>query len=189
MRRRAVTAALIGSVGAGLAGQRVAHAAGWWPAPVVPDVPLLDHEGRSVRLPEMLRGRAVVVSFFFTGCASVCPPQTALLRDAARQWQTRPALRDVLLVSISVDPLGDGPAQLRDYGRRFDLGLGDRWVLLTGAPAPLRRVLGAFDVAVGARDEHPSLLWLGDDARARWTRTSALNPPALTTRLLEELRA
>jgi protein SCO1/2 len=205
MPRRRVNAALLcGAVsGAGAAPWRTAHAANWLPTPAVPDVPLLDHEGRSRRLPELLRGRAVVVNFFFTGCATVCSPQTALLREAARQWQARPGLRDVLVVSISVDPLGDGPAQLRDYARRFGLPVSlssgttaeastipaPSWVLLTGDVAPLRSILAAFDVPLGAPDQHPAVLWLGDSARGRWTRTSALNAPALTTRLLEELRA
>lgn len=189
-RRRAAAALACGALAATV-WPRPARAGTWLPGPALPDVPLLDHDGRTQRLPDLLRGRTVVVSFFFTGCATVCPPQTALLREAARQWQLRPALRDVLMVAISVDPLGDGPAQLRDYARRFELPLGIAagWVLMTGAPAPMRSVLGAFDVPLGAPDRHPALLWLGDDARGRWTRTSALNPPALTTRLLEELRA
>ncbi|MFP8779518.1 SCO family protein [Hydrogenophaga sp. RWCD_12] len=188
-RRRAVAAISCGAMG-GAVWPRGACAANWLPAPAVPDVSLLDQDGRALRLPELLRGRAVVVSFFFTGCTTVCPPQTALLREAARQWQTLPALRDVLVVSISVDPLGDGPPQLRDYARRFDLPLGAAagWVLLTGSPAPVRSVLGAFGVSSGAADQHSSLLWLGDEVKGRWARTSALNPPAMTTRLFEELR-
>lgn len=197
MQRRRATAALMGGAFAAAMPWRAARAAPWLPTPAVPDVPLLDHVGRAVRLPELLRGRAVAVNFIFTGCATVCPPQTALLREAFRQWQERPALRDALVVSISVDPLGDGPAQLRDFARRFDLPVdasnpaesASRWVLLTGAVAPLRSVLAAFDVPLGSADQHPAMLWLGDTARGRWTRTSALNAPALTTRLFEELRA
>jgi protein SCO1/2 len=195
-RRRAMAALVCGSVSA-TTPWRIARAAPWLPTPAVPDVPLLDHTGRALRLAELLRGRAVAVNFIFTGCATVCPPQTALLREAVRQWPERPALRDALVVSISVDPLGDGPTQLRDFARRFELPVeasnaadsASRWVLLTGAVGPLRSVLAAFDVPLGAADQHPAMLWLGDGARGRWTRTSALNAPALTTRLLEELRA
>lgn len=198
MRRRQATAALFGGAIASISPWRAACAANWLESPAVPDVPLLDHAGRVQRLPELLRGRAVAVNFIFTGCSTVCPPQTALLREAFRQWQARTALRDVLVVSLSVDPLGDGPSQLRDYARRFDLPVdastgeassAPRWVLLTGAVASMRKVLSAFDVALGAADQHPAMLWLGDTARGRWTRTSALNAPPITTRLLEELRA
>ncbi len=198
MQRRRAMAALFGGAIAATSPWRAACAADWLANPAVPDVPLLDHAGRAQRLPELLRGRAVAINFIFTGCSTVCPPQTALLREAARQWQARPALRDVLVVSLSVDPLGDGPSQLRDYARRFDLpvdsstgemSIAPRWVLLTGAVAPMRSVLAAFDVPLSAADQHPAMLWLGDATRGRWTRASALNPPPITTRLFEELRA
>jgi protein SCO1/2 len=112
-----------------------------------------------------------------------------LLREARQLWRQRPALVEARVVSISVDALGDGPQQLRDYAERFELSLGIErgWIMLSGAVAPLARVLAAFDVPAGAPGEHPALLWLGDGVHGRWTRASALNAPATTTRLLEEL--
>jgi protein SCO1 len=189
MRRRSFSRACLCLATAPLVWPEAAAAGKWLPAPALPDVALLDHQGQSVRVRDLLRDRPVVVNFFFTGCATVCPPQTALLRQAAVAWRERPALNRALVVSISVDALGDGPQQLRTYGERFQLPLGVQqgWVLLSGAPVPLKQVLQAFDVADGRPDDPPALLWLGDTARGRWTRSSALNPPATTTRLLQEL--
>lgn len=189
LRRRQALACL-GVALAGLAVPGAGRAANWAAVPRVPDVPLMDQDGRAQRLPALLQGHTVVLNFFFTGCATVCPPQTALLREAALQWCVRPALRDVRVLSLSVDPLGDGPAHLRQYARRFELPLdGGRWTLLTGEVAPLRSTLAAFDVALGVAEQHPALLWLGDVARGRWTRASALNAPEQTVRLLEALQA
>ncbi|MCB2016542.1 MAG: SCO family protein [Hydrogenophaga sp.] len=170
-------------------GPRTALGGQWLATPELPDVPLTDHLGREVDLLELISRRPVVVNFFFTGCATVCPPQTALLQEARRQWRTKPALARVLVVSISVDPLGDGPKQLQAYAERFGVSLGEDkgWVMLTGAAKPMARVLDAFDVPVGQADDHPALLWLGDRSRGRWTRTSSLNPPATLTRQLEAL--
>ena len=190
MRRREAIATVLCSMVPVLVWQRPAAGAAWLRPPALPDAPLIDHEGRSRRLADLLRGRAVVVSFFFTGCGTVCPAQTALLLEARRQWQARPALRDALIVSITVDPLGDGPAQLRGYAQRFGLPIGESggWVLLTGAPREVDKVLAVFEVPSGRPEEHLSLLWLGDEPRGRWTRTSALNPPQVTGQLFEELR-
>lgn len=189
MRRRSFSSACLCLAAAPLAWSGLAAASKWLPPPALPDVALLDHLGQSLRVRELLRDRPVVVNFFFTGCATVCPPQTALLRQAAASWRGRPALNRALVVSISVDALGDGPQQLRAYGERFQLPLGVQqgWVLLSGAGGPLQQVLKAFEVPAGRADDHPALLWLGDTRRGRWTRASALNAPATTTRLLEEL--
>lgn len=186
--RRMVCFGALGLLCSGLvrAGPAPRH---WLPAPVLPDVPLRDQDNRLVHLQrELLTGRTVIVNFMFTGCQTVCPPQTALLREAVRQLGARKG-PGVLVLSITVDPLADGPAQLRAYGERYDLPMGrDRgWVLLTGKPADVARLLVAFDVPAAAPGEHPSLLWLGDVARGRWTRASSLNPPGAVVALVQEL--
>ena len=163
----------------------------WLPQPLLPDVPLLDQDGRRVRLQQgLINGRTVVINFMFTGCQTVCPPQTALLREARRRLMERGSAHDLLVLSLTVDPLADGPAQLRAFGQRYQLpvGLANGWVLLTGSPLDVSRLLAAFDVPAGAPGDHPSLLWLGHAPSGRWTRSSSLNPPEALVSLLEELR-
>ena len=163
----------------------------WLPAPVTPEVPLLDQTGGTVRLQrDLVAMRTVIVNFMFTGCQAVCPVQTALLMDARGRLQARPETRDVLMISITVNPLADGPAQLRAFGERHGLPMGREkgWVLLTGQPGDVAKVLSAFDVPSTAPGEHPNLLWLGDAARVRWTRTSSLNSADALVSLVQELR-
>ena len=194
-RRTACAAGLgLGALACGIASgwPRRAAAADWLAAPSLPRVPMLDHDGRAAPLQDAIAG-TVVVSFFFAGCQTVCPPQTALLRDAQRRLHARGRAGDLRMVAITVDPLGDGPAQLRDYARRFDLPLAGRggddgWRLLTGERADVARVLAAFGVPAGQPGDHPSLLWLGDTARGRWTRSSSLNPPEALVALVESVR-
>lgn len=170
----------------------VLAAAGWpaWPRAQgagarvrLPDARLLDHAGH----PHDLRALCevpVVIGFFYTGCSTVCPPQTAALRALRQRLDARAAPARVL--SISVDPLGDSPEAIRAYARRFEvrLGLDAGWLMLTGEPAELVRVWSAFGVPVGDPGAHSSLLWLGSAARGRWTRAAALTP---TERLVELL--
>lgn len=165
------------------------RAGDWLPAPMLPEVLLRDQRDQPVRLRELIRGRLVVVNFVFGSCVTVCPPQTALLREAARQIAAHPVLRDVLFVSLTVDPLSDGPLQLRQYAARFDLPVGPpvRWVLLTGSIDNVQKTLAPFAATTSSPADHPALLWLGHESRGRWTRTSALNPPHMLIRRLEAL--
>lgn len=177
--------ALVAAVDAATAGRN------WLPQPVLPDVPLIDQDGRPVRLQQgLIDGRTVVINFMFTGCQTVCPPQTALLREALRRLSERGSTRDLLVLSLTVDPLADGPAQLRAFSQRYQLpvGLARGWVLLTGSPLDVARLLAAFDVPTGAPGDHPSLLWLGHAPSGRWTRSSSLNPPEALVSLIEDLR-
>lgn len=185
MRRRTCLAALA----AASAVPRLHAAAG---GPVVPDVTLLDHTAAPRALRALCAG-PVVIGFFFTGCASVCPVQTASLR-ALRQALDAPGgraaagPRATLLLSISVDPLGDSPAALRAYAQRFgvSLGMDAGWFMLTGAPADLAPVWRAFEVPVADAQAHPSLLWLGDARTGRWTRAPAATPADRLLALLRE---
>ena len=163
----------------------------WLRQPLLPDVPLLDQDGRRMHLQrDLIDGRTVIINFMFTGCQTVCPPQTALLHEARRRLLERGSAHDLLVLSLTVDPLADGPAQLRAFGQRYQLpvGLARGWVLLTGGPADVARLLAAFDVPAGAPGNHPSLLWVGHAPSGRWTRSSSLNPPEALVSLVEELR-
>lgn len=152
------------------------------PGPHVPAVDLLDHEGRTHALRSLING-PTVVSFFFTGCSTICPPQTAQLRELQQQLaaaRLKTAARAPLLLSISLDPLNDTPAAMRGYAERFSARLGRDagWWMLTGPLPALREVWLAFDAPVGQPAEHTSLLWVSDASARRWTRTSALTPTA-----------
>jgi protein SCO1 len=98
-----------------------------------------------------LRGRIHVASFIFTRCSGICPALTRQLRRVQEQ-----APKDVLMVSYSVTPDLDSPADLAAFGRaqRIDP---DRWLLLTGSAAPIYRLARDFyfadDRRVRAADE------------------------------------
>jgi protein SCO1/2 len=199
-RRRFCAAGLLLACGAAtVRSARAASpsAANWLPPPRLPSVPLKDAEGRTWTLAQALAGsRIAVISFFFTGCQTVCPPQTALLREAGARLRERGRSRGLRMLALSVDPLGDGPVQLRDYARRFELPLalpgqpeaGGDWLLLSGDRVPVEQSLTALGVPPAAPGEHPSLLWLADTVRGRWTRTSSLNPPEALVALVESLQ-
>ncbi len=158
----------------------------------VPDVRLQDQSGAAYNL-RALCGGPVVIGFFYTGCSTVCPPQTAALRALRERLDSdspKAGAARARLLSITVDPLGDSPEAIRAYARRFDvrLGLDAGWLMLTGQPAELARVWRAFGVPVDDPEAHSSLLWLGS-ARGRWTRAAALTPTARLAELAGSIGA
>lgn len=167
-----------------------ALAQGQWSPPQMPDVQLQDQDGQRWKLrADLTANRPVVMSFMFTGCAATCPPQTAVLRQLRQTLDADTTLRHVLLLSITVDPLGDGPEQLHAYAKRYGITAGHHqgWLFLTGERAALAKAWRAFGVDTSDRDAHPSLLWIGHAGRERWTRSSALNPMPDLLRAVREV--
>jgi protein SCO1 len=107
----------------------------------LPDVSLIDQHGSTVSLAS-LRGKPVLIDFIYTSCASTCPMLTAKMAAIARQLG--PALgADVTIVSISLDPEHDSPAELEKYAKSHDAD-GKGWIFLTGPPAKIDQVLALF---------------------------------------------
>ncbi|WP_448177771.1 SCO family protein, partial [Stenotrophomonas maltophilia] len=96
------------------------------------NVPLLDQDGKSVRLePDLVQGKIVVMSFIYTSCTTVCPVVSSILGKVQKQLGARVG-DEVQLVSISIDPQRDDPKRLQEYARSFQQGPG--WSWLTGSP-------------------------------------------------------
>jgi protein SCO1/2 len=148
------------------------------------DDPLVDQDGRAVRLPEALAGKVVVVDFVFTRCTTVCPVLSSLF--GALQQSLGPLVgREVLLVSVSLDPEHDTPPRLRAYAARHGAGVGWRWI--TGASPPVRRVLQGFGAAVAAPATHTPFVLVGDVAAGRWTRFNGFPSKARIEARVREL--
>ena len=159
MRWRAVFAA-IAALAAGLVvlaavtdGFRVATTEGAWrlavdkrPRPL-PDAMFLDQSGHALRL-SALRGRPVLVEFFYTSCPAICGLLVSQFQAVLDALVERPRGREVLLLSVSFDPDRDTVTELADYAAR--LGADGRiWrITRVNEPDELRGLLDAFGVVV-----------------------------------------
>lgn len=165
----------------------VALAAAWiapaasqprWRGDYFPNVVLTTDDGRRVRFyDDVLHNKVVVLSFIFTSCPDVCPMDTAQLRRVQDLLGPR-AGRDVHMYSISVDPLRDTPAVLRDYKARF--GVGPGWTFLTGAPADIaliQRKLGLIVDDDNDPRDHSTSVILGNEATGQWIKRSPYDNP------------
>ncbi|HYG64140.1 MAG TPA: SCO family protein [Thermoanaerobaculia bacterium] len=151
----------------------------------IPDVTLLDQEGRPVRFySDLIKGRVVAVNFVFTSCTAICPPMGGIFGQVRQQLGSR-AGQDVHLISVSVDPGTDTPARMKEWGARF--GAGPGWTLVTGPRAEIVQVLKAFGAYTADINAHTPQLVLGDDSRGEWTRAYGLAPPAKVMELIDKV--
>ena len=90
---------------------------------------LTDQFGRNVTLNDSaLKGKILVVDFFFTSCPTICPTLTRNMKRIQDAFKTDSVLR---YVSITVDPVRDSAARLKAYGDKFNINH-DTWWMLTG---------------------------------------------------------
>lgn len=152
-----------------------------------PDVRLLRHDGRALTLPAQLRGGFTVVQLMFTGCSAICPMQGALFASLQGLLAAQADARDVRLLSLSIDPLGDDPKALSAWLKRF--GADARWSAAAPLPQDLDRMLdGLGQRGTTTGDRHTGQLSLFDrDGRLAW-RTSELPPAREVSDALRALR-
>lgn len=100
----------------------------------VNDLVLTNQLGQQVSLNNDLKGKIVVVNFFFANCPTICPRLTtnvALLQRAYRRTAMKDNDTIMQLVSITVNPERDSFPALRAYADRYGANH-DRWWFLTG---------------------------------------------------------
>jgi protein SCO1/2 len=130
----------------------------------VPDTTLLDQNGREVRFKsDVLGEKTVAIHFIFTTCRAICP----IMGAAFAKLQDRLGERlgqDISLVSISIDPVTDTPARMKQWGEQF--GARPGWTLLTGEEGKIKNLLKALD----ATNHNAPVVLLGNLRTGEWIR-------------------
>jgi protein SCO1/2 len=138
-----------------------------------PDVPVVLEDGTTVRFPDLLKGKLVVISFFYTNCPDLCPLTTARLARIKDELGDAVG-RDVFFLSLSVDPAHDTPELVKAYAEAFDAGPG--WHFVTGRPEDMT----AITYKLGDRSQeqglngHRNEILITYEPSGEWARSSAL---------------
>jgi protein SCO1/2 len=152
----------------------------------VPDLTLVDQDGRSISLRECLDPAegAVLLDFVFTTCSTICPVLTVTFAKLQEDLQD---LGDGLrMVSVSIDPEYDTPRVLTRYAERY--GADDRWTFLTGSSSDIQEVVTAFDALFRSKMGHRPFTYLRVAGDPEWTRYEGLGgATALATGIREAL--
>ena len=148
---------------------------------VVPDVTVVNQSGEKLRFnSEVIGNRVAVVNSFFTSCTAFCPLTQERLSRLAKKLGDRMG-KDVVFVSISVDPQRDTPPQMKVWGEKFHIGHG--WTLVSGKKDGIEVLLKSFGLYVDMQ-RHQSALIIGNQ-RQGWVRVSSWASPARLAQVID----
>lgn len=152
---------------------------------VVPDVTLVNQDGKKVRLAELLAAnQPVMLDFIYGTCTTICPVLSAGYSNLQRKLG--PEAQQVRLVSVTIDPEYDTPEVMTEYLRRYNRQPG--WDFLTGSRADIDRVMRAFNAYVPNKMAHYPLTLLRGAGEERWVRIYGLVGTADLMAEYEQLR-
>lgn len=151
------------------------------------ETPLVDQDGRSLRFKTDAVGeRIVVLGFIYTTCTTVCPVTSQLMLQTKARLGARVG-QDVGLITVTVDPVRDTPARLKEYAGQ--LGAGEGWSWLTGPKPQVDEVLKVFGAYSANFLDHPPLVVVGDAKSGRWLRFYGFPNPDQVVKAVEDLSA
>lgn len=132
------------------------------------DLKVITHEGEELRFySDILKDKIVVISFFYTNCPTGQPPLVTFFKLQKRLGDGLG--RDIMLLTISVDPEKDTPEVIKEYAGKFNPQKG--WLFLTGKEgnmAVINRKLGnkRFQLPEG----HLRLFLIGNLKTGHWMK-------------------
>lgn len=151
----------------------------------IPDVEVIDHEGRKHRFySDLVQGKTVVVNAVYTRCTSICPLLGKTFRELEAALGDRLG-RDVFLISISRDPENDTPADMAAWRKKY--GAKPGWIFVTGDKKSIDSVLEVLTGDPAYTGMHSAAAFLGNDATGVWIRDSGSAEPQHYERLLQYL--
>jgi cytochrome oxidase Cu insertion factor (SCO1/SenC/PrrC family) len=154
----------------------------------LPDIPVIDHRGNRFRLfSDLIKDKAVVISFFYTNCEDACPVTNGKLTQMRKELK-KSFGRSIQILSISVDGDHDTPEKVARYARSQGIESSDPdmpdWKFLTGSSADIFKVRETIGLisndATRSLDAKPSahgnVLVVGNQSTGRWTLLSSIGP-------------
>ncbi len=94
----------------------------------VKNIQFTNQLGKKVSLDD-LKGKIIVVDFFFAGCPSICPGLARNMKRLQDSYKKNDTI--VQFLSISIDPERDSVPRLRAFADRFNANH-DSWWFVTG---------------------------------------------------------
>jgi cytochrome oxidase Cu insertion factor (SCO1/SenC/PrrC family) len=152
-----------------------------------PNLLLLTQDNQPVHFyADLLKGKVVLINFLFTTCKGVCSPMTANLAKVQKYLGERVG-RDVVMISLSVDPETDTPAVLKKYAEQFHAQPG--WYFLTGEKKNVDWVLYKLGGYVEDKQQHTAVLIIGNEATGQWMKVHAMSSPTEIAEAVKQMLA
>jgi len=149
------------------------------------------HDGRTFRFyDDLLKGKIILVNFFYTECDDLCPLATQNLASVQQLLGPRVG-KEIFMYSISLRPEHDTPERLAAYAETY--GVGPGWLLLTGKTGEidlLRHRLGFVDSDPeqdADPEQHLGTVRIANEPLHRWIMTPSLLNPAAIVRAVKRV--
>lgn len=151
------------------------------------DLELLTQNGKRMKFKsDVIGDKLVAMTFIYTFCTTVCPVYNAIFTQLQELLGERQG-RDVILVSMSLDPTRDIPRRMKREARKFKAKPG--WFYLTGKKQNVDRVLRGLDAYFPDFTEHPPMALVGDGKTGTWKRFNGFPSPEQLLAMIDELKA
>jgi len=136
------------------------------------DVVLVNQNGEKMRFySDLLKGKVVVINSFFATCPGSCLPMERNLEKIQQALGDRVG-KDVHIISISVDPMVDTPANLKAYAKKLNAKPG--WYFLTGEKQNVDFALKKLGQLVDRKEEHQNIFIIGNERTGLWKKAFGL---------------
>jgi protein SCO1/2 len=147
-------------------------------------MPLTTADGRHVAIQDLLKGQITALQLMFTGCTATCPIQGAIFAEVARTLAG--ANRELRLLSVSIDPLGDSPKALDAWLVRFG-AQPQRWSAAVPRMQDVDRLLDFLRGRASGVDRHTAQAFLFDRQARLAFRTTDMPAAAELAALMRQL--
>lgn len=138
-----------------------------------PDTELVTQDGKTVRFyTDVLKGKVVAINCFFATCQGSCLPMNRNFEKVQNLLGDRVG-KDVFLISITVDPEMDTPAELKKYAARHRAGPG--WIFLTGQKANVELIQKKLGQYVADKNQHNNIMIVGNEPTGLWKKVFGLS--------------
>jgi len=107
------------------------------------EIPLQTADGTTVALPA-LRGKPLLITLFYSQCASVCPIVTAQLQNIDRHL-TPIARHNLAILMVSLDSDRDSPQALESFRQQHHID-DPRWIVARASAADVRLLAAVLGV-------------------------------------------
>lgn len=118
------------------------------PGENVPNTTFIDQDGAKREFASYL-GKTVVMTFIYTRCPlpTFCPLMDRHFAAMQAKIKSDPSLKDVRLLSVSFDPIGDTPAVLKKHAAALGADP-ERWTFVTGDRDEIDQFASRFGVTI-----------------------------------------
>jgi protein SCO1/2 len=149
------------------------------------DVVLVNQNGEKMRFySDLLHDKVVIINSFFATCPGSCLPMERNLEKIQQALGSHVG-KDVFIISISVDPLVDTPANLKAYAKKLNARPG--WYFLTGEKQNVDFALAKLGQLVAHKEDHLNIFIIGNERTGLWKKAFGLAQSDELVRVVESV--